>query len=205
MRYTSGLSQGPLSAKCGPCRITVSSLWSGINMLSKTQANQIAEGLFAGASKSRRDYFEPVIDIQRPRSSFAVIGVLPLALGPLLHAKGEDLALILAVYLGCIAIVLARCMHWLYMRRTPLVRINETSLTFFGNSQKQQKVFQRAAISSIRLSLRPNFWRSSYRFIIVAHGETVVFWIYLSAGGCIQELGKALRAQFPKQFEARVS
>lgn len=157
------------SAKSGPWQIAVSPLLHGLIMLTKLQANQIAENLTTQASTSKRGTFGTTIDIPGPipKNSLAAIGMLPLALMSLSHSERGDLALILAYCLICIAVV-AQIKNRSYVKRTPLVRINESSLIFFGNTEKQQRVFQRAAISAIRLSRQPYFWRSSYRFSIVA-------------------------------------
>jgi hypothetical protein len=141
------------------------------------------------------------MDIPRPRNSLAAIAVLPALLMPLSHAKGEDFTFILVVCLSLIAMFVALLLKYgFYMRRTPLVRIDETSLTFFGNAQSQQRSFQRHAISGISLSRRPYFWRSSFRFSIIVDGETVDFWIPHSSGGSVSALARALREQFPGKF-----
>lgn len=148
------------------------------------------------------------MDILRPRNSFAAaIAVLPALLVPLFslfHAKGEDFTFTLIVSLSEIALlamVIALILKsGFYMRRTPLVRIAETSLTFFGGAPSQQRSFQRHAILGISLSRRSNFWRSAFRFSIVMDGETVDLWIPLSLASSVSVLDRALREQFPGKF-----
>jgi hypothetical protein len=131
-----------------------------------------------------------------------MIAVLPALLIPLSHAKGEDFTFVLVVCLSLGAIVVALLLKYgFYMRRTPLVRIEETSLTFFGNAKSQQRSFQRHAISGISLSRRPYFWRSSFRFSVVVDGETVDLWIPHSSGGSVSALARALRKQFSGKFK----
>lgn len=148
------------------------------------------------------------MDIPRPtNSSAAAIAVLPALLMPLFslsHAKGEDFTFNLVVYfsfIALIAMVLALILKYRFYRRTtPLVRIDETSLTFFGNAPSQQRSFQRHAISGISLSRRPKFWRSAFRFSIVVDGETVDLWLPNSLGSSVPALDRALREQFPGKF-----
>jgi hypothetical protein len=131
-----------------------------------------------------------------------VIAVLPALLIPLSHAKGEDFIFVLGICLSLGAMLVALSFKYgFYMRRTPLVRINEASLTFFGNARSQQRTFQRHAISGISLSGRPYFWRSAFRFSVVAEGETVDLWIPHSSRGSISALARALRQEFPGKFE----
>jgi hypothetical protein len=141
------------------------------------------------------------MDIPRPRNSFAAVAVLPAVLMPLSRAKEDDFALVAVgfILIAMAGALLLRC--GFYMRRTPLVRIDETTLTFFGNAESDRRSFQRNAISSISLSGRPLFRRSSFRFCIVADRETVNLWIPYSSGGSIQALAEALRDQFPIQFK----
>lgn len=132
-----------------------------------------------------------------------MIAVLPALLMPLSHAKGDDINLVLVVSFFFIAVLIAILFKYgLYMRRTPLVRIDGTSLTFFGHTQSQQRTFQRHVISSISLSRRPSFWRLSFRFSVVADGETVDLWIPHSSGGSVSALTRALREEFPGKYEA---
>lgn len=151
---------------------------------------------------------ESHMDIPRPtNSSAAAIAVLPALLMPLFslsHAKGEDFTFTLIVYsslIALIAMVVALVLKYrFYLRRTPLVRIDETSLTFFGNAPSQQRSFQRRAISGISLSTRPNFWRSAFRFSIVVDGKTVDLWVPYSYSSSVPALDRALREQFPGKF-----
>jgi hypothetical protein len=131
-----------------------------------------------------------------------MIAVLPTLLMPFSHARGEDFAFLLVVYLGSAALLLvALLMNGLYMRRTPLVRIDETSLIFFGNARSEQRVFQRHAISRIGLSANPSFWRSAFCLSVTMDGETVKLWIPQSCAGSVASLERALREQFPGKFE----
>jgi len=151
---------------------------------------------------------ESHMDIPRPRNSAAAaIAVLPALLMPLFslsHAKGEDFTFILIVYfssIALIAMVLALILKYRFYRRTtPLVRIDETSLTFFGNAPSQQRSFQRHVISGISLSRRPKFWRSAFRFSIVVDGETVDLWLPNSLANSVPALDRALQEQFPGKF-----
>jgi hypothetical protein len=139
------------------------------------------------------------MDIPRSGNGLAAIAVLPASLIPLFHAQEKFL---LIVCLGLIAIFAAVLFKYgLYMRRTPLVRIDETTLTFFGSTRSQQRSFQRHAISGISLSRRPSFWRSSFRFSVIADGETVDFWIPHTSGAGVSALARALREKFPGKLE----
>jgi len=104
------------------------------------------------------------MDIPRPRNSFAAVAVLPAVLMPLSRAMEDDFALVAVgfILIAMAGALLLRC--GFYMRRTPLVRIDETRLTFFGNAESDRQSFQRNAISSISLSRRALFWRSSFHF-----------------------------------------
>lgn len=131
-----------------------------------------------------------------------MIAVLPALLIPVTHAKGADQPFDLVVYLGLIALLVALLLKYgVYMRKTPLARIDETSLTYFGNAQSQQRSFQRRAILSIRLFRRPDFWRSSYRLAVVEDSGTVDLWIPCTSRGSVSALAQALREQFPGKFE----
>jgi hypothetical protein len=146
------------------------------------------------------------MDIPRSGNPFAVITALSATLMPLSHAKANDLAFVIGVCLSLIAIVVTTLLKYgFYMRKTPLARIDETSLTFFGNAQAQRRSFQRNAISSIRWSRRPYFWRSSFRFSVVADGQTVDLWIPHSSAASAQLLARRLREGFPTQFEEIVA
>jgi hypothetical protein len=119
-----------------------------------------------------------------------------------LHAKGDDFIFLGVVFLGLMALVVATLFKYgLYTRRTPLARIDETSLIFFGNAQSEQRSFPRHAISHISLSRRPSFWRSAYCFSVVADGETVKLWIPHACRTGVASLNRALREQFPGKFE----
>jgi hypothetical protein len=150
------------------------------------------------------------MDIPRPRNSLAaVIALLSASLSaslmPLFHTKGDDFTFTLVVSLGLIGIVMFVALilkrGGFYLRKTPLVRIDETYLTFFGNTPSQQRSFQRNAISGINLSRGPSFWRSAFRLSIVVDGETVDLWIPLSSGSSVSALDRALREQFPGKFK----
>jgi hypothetical protein len=146
------------------------------------------------------------MDIPRSGNPLAAIAVLPALLMPLFHAKGEDFTFIVVACLGLIAMIFVPLLKFgLYARRTPLVRIDETSLTFFGNAQAQQRSFQRHAISNVSLSRRPSFWRSSFRLSVVADGETVDLWIPHSLRSSVQTLARALQEQFPGKFKEVVA
>lgn len=135
-----------------------------------------------------------------------MIAVLPALLMPVFHGKEGGLPFVLVVYLSLIAMLVALLLKYgSYMRRTPLVRIDETALTFFGNAQSQQRSLQRRAISSIRLFRRPDFWRSSFRLAVVVDAEMVDFWIPHSSGASVSALARALREQFPGKFEEVVA
>jgi hypothetical protein len=135
-----------------------------------------------------------------------MIAVLPALLVAVHPAKGTDLPFAIVIYLSLIAVLVALLLKYgLYMRRTPLVRIDETSLTFFGNAQSQQRSFQLRAISSIRLFRRPDFWRSSFRLAVVVDAETVDLWIPHFSGGSVSALVQALREQFLDKFEEVVA
>jgi hypothetical protein len=122
---------------------------------------------------------------------------------PLTHAKGDDRAFVFVVGLGLIAMAAAVLIkHLFYIRRTPLVRIDDTTLTWFGNGRRQRRSFLRNTISEISLSTRPLFWRSSFRLSIVADGEISHLWIPYSAGGSVPALSRALREEFPSAFKA---
>jgi len=142
------------------------------------------------------------MDIPRSGNSLAVIAVVPALVIPLSHARGEDFAFLIVVCLSLVAMLAVLLFKYgLYMRRTPLVRVDETCLTFFGNAQSEQRTFQRHAISSISLSRRPYFWRSAFRFSIALDGEKVDLWIPHSAGGSVSVLARTLRESFPDKFQ----
>lgn len=141
------------------------------------------------------------MDISRSRHSFAAIAVLPAVLMPLSHAKENNFAFPLVVAFSLMAMAAAVLgKHVFYLRRTPLVRIDETTLTFFGNAHRQRRSFQRSAISEITLSKRPRFWRSAFHFSVLADGETINLWIPYSSEGSVEALARALREQFPNEF-----
>lgn len=143
------------------------------------------------------------MDIQRSGNSFAILAVIPALLAPLSHARGDDFIFLSVVCLGLIALIVAAFFKYgLYMRRTPLARIDETSLIFFGSAQSEQRSFQRHAISRISLSRRPSFWRSAYCFTVVADGEMATLWISHASRAGVASLHRALREQFPGKFEA---
>ena len=176
-------------------------------MLSKTQAHEIAEGLVPQASKSRRGNFKHAIDIPRSGKPFAPFAVLPAVSTPLIillsHARQETYLLILAIFVSLVAVAMFALLlkNGFYMRRTPLVRIDETSLTFFGSSPDQAGTFQRNAVERIRLSKSPIFWRSAFLLSVVADGLTSDLWIPLNSNKSVQLLGRALRDEFPGKFE----
>jgi hypothetical protein len=141
------------------------------------------------------------MDIPRSGNSLAKFAVLPALFIPIFHAKEADFYFVLAVLLGLMALFVALFWYGFYTRRTPLVRIDETSLTYFGNVKSQQQSFQRCAITGIRLFRRPDFWRSSFRLTVVMDAETVDLWVPYSSGGSVSALREALREQFPDKFE----
>jgi len=142
------------------------------------------------------------MDIPRSANSLAIIAVLPALLMPLSHAKGEGFYFLLVVCLSMVVMIVALLFKYgLYMRKTPLVRIDETTLTFFGSVQSEQRAFRRNAISSIRLSRRPYFWRSAFRFSVTTDGEKVDLWIPHTSRGSISALARALKNEFPGEFE----
>ena len=174
-------------------------------MLSKIQANQIADGLMPPSSKSRRDNLEHAIDIPRLEKPFALLAMLPAVSIPLIilltHARRETYIPILAISVGLIAIFALILKNGFYMRRTPFARIDGTSITFFGTSHSRRQTFQRNAVASIRLSKNPNFWRSAFLLSVVADGLTADLWMPLSSKKSVQLLGRALRDEFPDKFE----
>jgi len=142
------------------------------------------------------------MDIPRSGNPLAILAVLPPALAPLLYAKGDDLMFLGVVCTGLTALYVATlCKYGLYMHRTPLVRVDETTLIFFGSSRPEQRSFLRDAISRISLSRRPSFWRSAYCFTVIVDGETVRLWIPHASRSALAPLDRALRAQFPGKFE----
>lgn len=141
------------------------------------------------------------MDISRSNKPLAMIAVLPALLMPLSHAKGKDFNFLLVVCLSVVAVMVAVLFKYgLYMRKTPLVRIDETCLTFFGSSKSEQRAFQRSAISSISLSGRPYFWRSAFRFSVITDGKTVDLWIPYSSRSSISTLARTLKKEFPGKF-----
>lgn len=142
------------------------------------------------------------MDIPRSRKPLAIIAVLPAVLIPVFHSKGADVASVSVICVSLILMLVALLPYGFYMRRTPLVRIDEQSLTFFGNSESEQRSFQRCAISNILLYKRPDFWRSSFRMVVVVNAETVVLWIPYASAFVVPTLAQALREEFPGKFDA---
>ena len=141
------------------------------------------------------------MDIHRSEKPWASLVVLPVVIMPLFSAKGDNWIFAVATAVGVIAMFAAVLLNYgLYLRKTPLVRIDETALIFFGDSHLQQKSFQRQAITSITLSRRPLFWRSSYRLSVVENGKTVNLWIQHKARNNVSALVLALREEFPGTF-----
>ena len=141
------------------------------------------------------------MDIHRSEKPWASLVVLPVVIMPLFTAKGDSWTLAVAIAAGVMVIVAAVLLNYgLYLRKTPLVRIDETALIFFGDSHLQQRSFQRQAITSITLSRRPLFWRSSYRLSVVENGKTVDLWIQHKARNNVSGLIRALREEFPGKF-----
>lgn len=140
------------------------------------------------------------MDIPRSEKPWAALAVLPVATMPLFTANGDGFIVAAATAVGVMAILVAVLLNYgLYLRKTPLARIDETSLVFFGDSLLQQRSFQRDAITSISVSRRPQFWRSSYRLSVVEHGKTVNLWIQHKARNNVSALVRALREEFPGQ------
>lgn len=141
------------------------------------------------------------MDIPRSEQPWTALAVLPVLTMPLLTAKGDGLMLVSAIAIGVMTILVAVLLNYgLYLRKTPLVRIDETALVFFGDNRSQQRSFQRHAISSISLTRRPLFWRSSYRLSVVENGQTVNLWIQRKARNSVSKLAQALREEFPDKF-----
>lgn len=144
------------------------------------------------------------MDIPRPRNAYAMIAVFSALIMPLTHAKKADFSFALAISVGVLALVLMVLFKYsIYQRRTPLVRLDDTTLTYYGQAKSEQRSFPRAAISSIHLSPRPSFWRSSFRFSVCADGECVEFWIPHASASSVTALTALLRDQFRDKFEQR--
>lgn len=141
------------------------------------------------------------MDIPRSPKPLAIIAVLPAVLIPVFQSKGDQFPFVLVVCVGAVVMLVALLTYASYMRRTPLVRIDEQCLTFFGNSQSQQRSFQRGAITNILLYKRPNFWRSAFRLVVVVNAETVDLWIPYVSAFVLPTLAQALRNEFPGKFE----
>lgn len=142
------------------------------------------------------------MDIPRSANSLSLIAVLPPLLMPLSHAEGDDFYFLLVVCLTLTALIVAILFNYgFYMRKTPLVRIDEVSLTFFGSFKSEQRGFQRNTISSIKVSRRPYFWRSAFRFSVTTNAEKFDLWIPHSSRGSIAALARALRNEFPGKFQ----
>lgn len=141
------------------------------------------------------------MDIHRSEKPWASLVVLPVVIMPLFSAKGDNWIFAVATAVGVIAMFAAVLLNYgLYLRKTPLVRIDETALIFFGDSHLQQRSFQRQAITSITLSRRPLFWRSACRLSVVENGKTVNLWIQHKARNNVSALVLALREEFPGTF-----
>jgi len=142
------------------------------------------------------------MDIARSGNPLAAVAALPAFLVPLIHAKNEDFTFVLVVCLSFVTLLVMQIHKYVsYLRKTPLVRIDETSMIFFGTAQSQQRKFQRDTISSIKLSERPHFWRSAFRLSIVVDKKTFDLWIPHCSRGSVSVLTRLLREQFPEEFD----
>jgi hypothetical protein len=142
------------------------------------------------------------MDIARSGNPLAAVAALPAFFVLLFHAKNEDFAFVLVVCLSFLTLLVIQIHKYVsYLRKTPLVRIDEASITFFGTAESQQRKFHRHTISSIELSERPNFWRSAFRFSIVVDGKTFDLWIPHCSRGSVSVLAQVLREQFPEKFD----
>lgn len=139
------------------------------------------------------------MDIKRSGNPLAAVAVLPAFLISF-NRNHTDHTFVLGVFIGLAVLAVALFNVTSYTWRTPLVRVDEEWLTFFGSSRSQQRSVRRDTISSICLSRRPNFWRSSFRFSIITNGEMVDLWIPASLGGSVRALARELRGAFPGQF-----
>lgn len=138
--------------------------------------------------------------VSREGGSVGMLALLPAMFVPLMNraaAKEHSIFLVPLALLFIIFLVMA-----IYQHRTPLMKIENDSLVYYGIAPWERKSYALAGIARVKLFSSSNFWRSARLLAIETDAGIHRIWLPGSpwTSNPMHQLREMLQSQFKERY-----
>lgn len=172
-------------------------------MITKEHADAISDLLINSSSRSSAKAVIP-----RSYNGMPIAFIFPTTLFFMFNARRAE-QFPIWVWASCGVIMLMVIFIALYQLKTPLLKIEDEVLTFYGLMPYQKKSFPVAEITDITFSIPLHIWRSARSLVIRTANDHCQVWIVdrnsSDESAQVQKIRQLFKGRFDKRYlETRV-
>ena len=170
-------------------------------MLSKIQADAVAENILTNARKAE---VAKGLVLSRSNRALVMLCIVPFILLPQFmnhwFRKTTVTPVVFDILMACLCVcLLLLLVVMVYQKTTPIVKIDDENLTYFGNFPWNKKKFALLGITLVTLTPNPISWRRAHRLTIEVNGVEHSLWLPSTRPSRFPQM----RKMFANTFEGR--
>ncbi len=164
-------------------------------MISKEQADVISDQLLN--IKKNTDLLKITIPRSK-KNSLLILTLAPIFFTPSVSRHAQDITILMWIAVGIFYIAVFYLS--IYQKRTPLIKVEDDTLTFYGYFPWQKKEFHLQNIAKVTLSPILNIWRKAYAMTILSSDGKYHFWLPDKHTSLVRQLRQILAANLKEKY-----